>query len=331
MPPIPVEVVTLALRPVEEVTEFIGTVKSRRSTLVQPQVEGFVTHIAVRSGDRVRAGALLMTIDAAAQEATVASLEALRTARAADVAFARQQEQRVRALLEAGAVSVQEVEQAQTTRETAEAQLAAVEAQIRQQRVELAYHRVTAPTAGIVGDVPVRVGDRVTRSTRLTTIDEPEGLELYVHVPVSQAAALRRGLPVRLVTDAGAPLATVALDYVAPAVDEATQTVLAKAAVPANDAGFRADQYVRARIVWREAPGLTVPVVATTRVSGRHFVFVAEPAEQGVVARQRPVALGAVVGNDYVVLDGLQPGERLIVGGVQKVRDGAPVAPAPAR
>jgi RND family efflux transporter MFP subunit len=329
-PAMGVGVVTLEARPIEQTTEYIGTVKSRQSTTIQPQAEGFVTRIAVRSGDRVRAGAVLMEIDSASQQATVANLESLRAVREADVAFARQQDQRMRTLLEAGAVSARELEQAETALETSEAQLRAVDAQIRQQRVELGYHRVTAPTAGIVGDIPVRVGDRVTRTTRLTTVDDNTGLEIYLNVPVALAPDLRVGLPVRLVTDRGELLATETLTFVAPSVDETTQTVLAKAAIARNDAGFRTDQYVRARIVWRDDPGLTVPVVSVTRINGRYFVFVAETAEGGTVARQRPVDLGAVVGNDYVVRSGLEAGDRLIVSGVQKIGDGMPVSPQPA-
>ncbi len=328
-PAMGVEVLALESRPIEQTTEYVGTVKSRQSTTIQPQAEGFITRIAVRSGDRVRAGALIMEIDSASQQATVANLESLRAVREADVAFARQQDQRMRTLLEAGAVSARELEQAQTALETSEAQLRAVDAQIRQQQVELAYHRVTAPTGGVIGDIPVRVGDRVTRATRLTTVDDNEGLEVYLNVPIALAPDLRVGLPVRIVTDDGEVLSTEAITFVAPSVDETTQTVLAKAAIARNAAGFRTEQYVRARIVWRDAPGLTVPLVSVTRINGRYFVFVAESAEGQTVARQRPVDLGAVVGNDYVVRSGLSEGDRLIVSGVQKIGDGMPVSPQP--
>ncbi|MDP1572529.1 MAG: efflux RND transporter periplasmic adaptor subunit [Vicinamibacterales bacterium] len=329
-PAMGVEVLTLEPRSIEQTTEYIGTVKSRRSTTIQPQAEGFITRIAVRSGDRVRAGAVLMEVDSASQQATVANLQSLRAAREADVAFARQQDQRMRTLLEAGAVSARELEQATTALQTSEAQLQAVDAQIRQQQVELAYHRVTAPTAGVVGDIPVRVGDRVTRATQLTTVDDNEGLEVYLNVPVALAPDLRVGLPVRLMTDGGEVLATEALTFVAPSVDETTQTVLAKAAIATNTPGFRTSQYVRARIVWRDAPGLTVPLVSVTRINGRYFVFVAETAEGQTIARQRPVDLGDVVGNDYVVRSGLSAGDRLIISGVQKIGDGMPVSPQPA-
>ena len=324
-PPMPVEFLTLERLPIERATEYIATLKSRRSTTIQPMVEGFVTHISAKSGDRVRAGDPILEIDSGRQRASVASLESLRAARAADLAYARREADRQKTLLQAGAASAQDAEQAQTGLETAEAQLKAVEEQIREQSVELAYYRVTAPTAGVVGDVPVRVGDRVNSSTVLTTIDTGGGLELYIHVPVRNAGALARGQTVRILDEDGAPLASTAIDFVSPQVDEATQTVLAKAPFPDGE-GFRNEQQVRVRVIWSQDSGLKVPVVAVSRVGGRTFAYVVEDAGGAALARQRTLRLGPIVGSDYVVLDGLAAGERLIVSGIQKIRDGSPVA-----
>ena len=326
VPAMPVEVVTLVTRPVEQTTEFVGTVKSRRSTTVQPQVEGFITRILARSGDRVGAGTPLMEIDPRLQQAAVANLESQRAARQADLQYARQQATRMKTLLEAGAASQAEMEEAQTRLSTSEAQLKATEAQIREQRVTLGYHQVTAPTAGVVGDIPVRVGDSVTRSSVLTTIDQAAGLEVYINVPVQEAQNLRVGLPVHLVDDHGGIVSTEKVSFVAPSVDGATQSVLAKAGI--EKAGFlRTEQFVRAQIVWTEAPALTVPLVALNRVNGQFFAYVAEPGDGGTtVAHQRAVETGPLVGNDYVVKSGLQAGEKLIVSGVQKIREGSPVA-----
>jgi multidrug efflux pump subunit AcrA (membrane-fusion protein) len=93
---------------------------------------------------------------------------------------------------------------------------------------------------------------------------------------------------------------------------------------------LRTDQYVRAYVIWTTEPGLTVPVTAVTRINGQWFAFVAEPGEggKGLVAKQRSLQLGPVVGNSYTVVSGLKPGEKLIAGGIQKIRDGAPVQPA---
>jgi RND family efflux transporter MFP subunit len=328
-PAMPVEVVTLQERPVEQSTEFVGTVKSRRSTTVQPQVEGFITRILVRSGDRVRPGTPLMRIDAGMQQAAVANLESVRVAREADLQYARQQAARMKTLFEAGAASKAEMEAAETALSTSLARLEAAEAQAREQRVALAYHQVTAPTAGVLGDIPVRVGDSVTRSSVLTTIDQNAGLEVYISVPVQEAPNLKAGLPVHLVDDRGRVLATTTLSFISPSVDVGTQSVLAKA--PLQDPGtFRTEQFVRARVVWTTAPALTVPLVSLNRINGQFFAYVAESGAEGAaVARQRAVEPGPLVGNDYVVKSGLKAGEKLIVSGVQKIRDGAPVKVVP--
>jgi RND family efflux transporter MFP subunit len=184
MPPAEVKTITLAPRPVPRTSEFVATIRSLRSTTIQPQVEGFVRRIFVKSGDRVRAGQPLVQIDPEKQQASVTTWESTRAAREADVAFARQQLDRIQKLHEAGAVSRAELEQAETAYKTAQAQLNAIQSQIRESQVELQYYRVTAPSAGIVGDIPIREGDRVTPSTAITTIDASEGLEAYINVPL---------------------------------------------------------------------------------------------------------------------------------------------------
>jgi RND family efflux transporter MFP subunit len=329
MPPMPVQILPLAESPVERVSNFVAVIKSRQSTTIQSQAEGFITRIAVVSGRRVSPGDVLFEIDAASQRAAVASLESLRAARQADAALARQQVDRARTLHEVGAMSLQEYEQAQAAQKAADAQLQAVEEQIRQQQAELDYYRVVAPAAGVVGDVPVRVGDRVTRSTVLTTVEDNAGLEVYVNVPVQDAPGLRVGLPVRLLDTRGKILTETRVSFVAPSVDDTTQTVLVKAPVAQRDGAFRADQYVNAQIVWGTESGLTVPVMAVSRINGMYFVFVAEEADGGLVARQRPITVGPVVGDGYLVTGGLSAGDRLVVAGIQKIGDGAPVQPLP--
>ena len=325
MPPMPVEVLTLANKPVEHVSEFVASLKSRRSSTIQPQAEGHLTRIAVRSGERVSQGNLLFEIDSAPEQAALASLQSMRPMREAELSFAQHQVQRNKALLSAGAVSQREVEQYETTVRTTEAQIKALDEQIKQQRSMLGYYRVTAPSPGVVGDIRVVVGDRVTKSTVLTTVDENDVLEVYISVPVPQAPLLKVGLPVRLIDDRGQLIATNTIGFVSPNVDIGTQTVLAKAPLVDGRGQFRAGQFVRARIVWSEAPGLTVPVTAVIRINGQFFAFVAEKGGPGTVAKQKPVTVGEIIGNDYVVRSGLVAGEQLIVSGLQKIGDGAPV------
>jgi RND family efflux transporter MFP subunit len=268
----------------------------------------------------------LMEIDSRLQQANLSSLESVRAQREVDVAYARQEAQRAQKLLAAGAGSQMDSDRAANQLKAAEAQLRTIDEQLRASRTDIAYYHVTAPTAGIVGDIPVHEGDRVTKSTVLTSIDANAGLETYINVPVQQAPKLRLGLPVRLVDEAGAPIAAERITFISPSVDTTTQTVLAKTAISAP-AGLRTDQYVRAQVIWSTEPGLTVPLTSVLRINGQYFAFVAEDAPKGggLVARQRAVQLGPVVGNSYVVVSGLKAGEKLIVGGIQKIGDGAPV------
>ena len=336
-PPAGVTIVTLEQKPIEQASEFIATVQSRRSATVQPEVDGIVTRIFVKSGQRVDAGAPLVQINADKQQAAVRSTEASRAGTEADVQYWRQQVKRLESLVEAGAISRQEFEQAQNSLRTAEARLAALDAQVREGRVELQYYRVNAPQGGVIGDIPVRTGDRVTTSTIITTIDEKTAIEAYIQVPLDRSPDLRLGLPVQLLDGEGKVVVTNPITFVAPRVDDATQTVLVKSALREIPPSLRVQQFVRARIVWRSTPGLTVPVTAVTRISGQYFCFVAEQGANGLVAHQRPIQVGELIGNDYVITGGLKPGDKVITAGIQKIGDGAPVraesnanAPSPA-
>lgn len=327
---VPVEILPLAEKSVEQSTELVGTVKSRSSVTVQAQVEGFLKKINVKSGERVAAGKILFEIDDSSQLAVVAGLESTRAAREADASYARQQAERVRKLLQAGASSQQELDQAEALQRSTAAQLKAIEEQIRQQKNEWQYSRVTAPAAGVIGDVPVREGDRITRQTQLTTIDDNSTLELYLNVPVQEAPKVKPGQPVHVLNEAGEVVATEHVSFISASADDQTQTVLVKTPISTRGGAVRSDQFVRARIVWSTAPTLTVPLVAVTRISGGYFVYVADPGPNGgLVAHQKPVQVGPLVGNDYVVLGGLKAGDKVIVAGVQKIGDGAPVMELP--
>ena len=324
--PAQVQVQLIESKRITNTTEYLALLKSRHSASINPQVEGYITKIYVKSGDRVAAGTPLLQIDPLKQEATVNSQEASRLAQESNVNLARTNLDRAKKLWEAGVIAKADLDNAQTNYDTAMAQLKSLEHQVEQQKVELRYYKVSAPMDGIVGDVPVRMGDRVTVATLLTTVDEPGALEAYIYVPADRARDLRMGMPVKLLDEAGNLRADTQITFISPQVDSETQTVLAKAAVPNAKGNLRIAQQVRAQVIWGNAPGPVVPVLAVTRINGQYFVFVAEKEAKGSVARQKMVKLGDVVGNDYAVVSGLQPGDHLIVSGAQFLQDGAPVS-----
>ncbi len=321
----PVQVVIAEARPIANTTEYLAMLKSRHSAIINPQVEGQVTAIYVKSGDRVSAGTALLQIDPLKQEASVDSQDAARAAQEANVRFAKVTLERAQKLFDAGVISKQEFDNAQTAYDAAVAQLKSLEHQLQQQTVELHYYKVSAPMDGIVGDIPVRVGDRVAVTTLLTTVDEPGTLEAYIYVPAARSRDLRLGLPVRLLDENGATLAETRITFVSPQVDSETQTVLAKAIVEGSKTKFRIAQQVRTQITWDIHEGPVVPVLAVQRINGQFFAFVAEKGDKGAVARQRSLNLGDIVGNEYAVLEGIHAGDHLIISGLQFLQDGAPV------
>jgi RND family efflux transporter MFP subunit len=323
----PVKVHTASPSKVAESTEYVATLKSRDSAVVSPQVEGIITEIFVHSGDHVAAGAPMMQIDPTKQQATLKSQEDTHAAQVAQVKWAQQNYDRVSGLAASGVVSKQDLDQAKASLDAAKSQLQALEAQVHEQQVQLHYYRVVAPRTGIVGDIPVRVGDRVLTTTPLTTVDRPGTLEAYIYVPVEKSAQLKLNLPVEI-SSGGKTVAKSRISFISPQVDNATQTVLAKAQIANNNDALRNAQFIRARVIWGSEEKPTVPVLAVSRIGGTYFAFVAEPDQKGgYVVRQKPIQVGDIVGNDYVVLDGIKPGDKVIISGTQFLVDGIPVVP----
>ena len=326
-PAIPVKIQVAQSVPISDTTEYVATLKSRDSAIIMPQVEGQITNIYVRSGDRVSPGAVLMQIDPTKQQATVNSQEHGRAAQEANLAYAQQQYDRISALAAAGVVSRQDLDQAKSALDTAQAQLKSLDAQVQEQQVQLHYYRVTAPSLGIVGDIPVHVGDRVTTTTMLTSVDKPGSLEAYVYIPVERSSQLRMNLPVQIVNGSGEAIADSRVTFISPQVDNTTQTVLIKSRIANNEDRLRNLQFIRARVIWGTHLGPVVPVIAVSRVGGQYFAFLAENENGKLVAHQKALRLGDMNGNDYVVLDGIKPGDKIIVSGVQFLVDGATVSP----
>jgi RND family efflux transporter MFP subunit len=285
-----------------------------------------VVRIYVHSGQQVSQGQPLLEIDPSKQSATVGTQEANYRSRQAAMEYNRRELERRQKLFADGVISRQDLELAQQAYDSSKADVEAMEATIREQRVQLHYYSVKAPADGVVGDIPVRVGDRVTVQTVLTTIDRGNDLEAYISIPSEKSQDVKIGTPVEILDGDGKPAVRTSIGFVSPRVDTATQLLLVKANVPANK-GFRNDELVHVRLVWREQERTTIPVTAVSRLGGNTFAFVAEDKDGKSFAHQKPVKLGDIAGNDYVVLDGLNPGDKLIISGVQMLVDGMPIVP----
>ena len=323
----PVKTETIDLAAVPRADEYVATIKSRRSASIQPQVDGSLTKILVKSGDHVSAGQVLMTIDPLKQQATVDQQRSTEAQKKALLDYNKTEVDRQKGLYEGGVTSKQNYDFAVQAYENSKADWESSQAARVTQERQLAYYHLTAPFAGVVGDIPVHLGDYVSQQTLLTTVDENAELEAYIYIPTERSADIRAGLPVQIVTSRGDLIEKTKINFISQQVDNGLQGILVKAPVHKSLDTFRNEQLVKARVVWSTAPTPTVPVLAVTRIGGQSFVYVAAQSDKGTVAKQRAVTLGDTIGNDYAVTDGLKPGDKVIVSGIQFLIDGAPVQP----
>lgn len=322
---VPVRVHTVTNQPVGEFTDYLATLISRDSAVLQPDVEGQITRIFVHSGQHVKQGEPLLEINPLKQQATVRTTEANQRAREADLALAKQQLERTQALFNEGIVPRQQLDQAQAAYDAAQANAHANQASIAEQQAQLHYFTVRAPSDGIVGDIPVHVGDHVTTQTQLTTVVAPGTLEAYIYVPAERVAEAKVGLKVVISSNENVPPVNTRVDFVSPRVDPQSQLLLLKANVPNPSGRFRNDEEVQARVYWKQVNAPLIPVTSVTRLGGQAFAFVVQSQNGKDIVHQVPVQLGQIVDNNYIVLDGIKAGDRVVVSDTQMLAEGMPV------
>lgn len=296
----------------------------------------------------------------ASARAMLKTHQAERIARSADVRFNQQQYNRFAQLYKAGGISKQALDQYGNALESARAALSAVDARIQaqqaeisakasevvakqadvsgaqrgyqqaqatseSQKVELQFFRVSAPFAGVVGEIPVKEGDFVNTSTQLASLTQNNALEVNVAIPTEKVKQMRIGTQIDLLNPQGQQVGSGRVFMIAPKVADDTQTVLVKALVDNRNGALRADQQVRARVIWERSPGMMVPTTAISRIAGQDFIFVAEKNGAAWIAKQKPVKLGIIRNNDQQILEGVQPNEQVITTGLLKISDGTPI------
>jgi RND family efflux transporter MFP subunit len=323
----PVQVAPVTLSPVPNSDTYVATIKSRRSSTMQPQVNGNLVEIFVKSGDLVKAGQVLMRIDPLKQVATFQSQQGTQAQKKAVYDYTKIEVDRQKQLFDSGVVSRDAYDQATQAYQNAKGDYESNAALTDTQKQQLAYYDICAPFDGVVGDIPVHLGDYVSPTTLLTTVDENADLEAYIYVPTERASVVRQGLPVEILDNSGKVLVKSRISFLSPQVDNGLQSILAKAEIPRSAQLLRNQQLVRARVTWSTAPAPVVPVLAVSLIGGQTFVYLASPKGDGYIAHQVPVTLGETVGNTYPVLGGLKPGDKVITSGLQFLQEGAPVKP----
>ena len=188
-------------------------------------------------------------------------------------------------------------------------------------------YRINAPFKGRVANISVKVGDLVKPSTRVVTVNQNQPLEVDIPVAAKNKPQLRKGMLVEIINAKGQNIGTGKVFFISPEVNSNTNTVLVKALFDNQQGKMQSGQFAKARINWNQHSGLLIPTTAVFRIAGEAFVYVAEKfnstaASSQLVAKQKQVKLGKIVDNKYQVIEGLQPGEKVVVSKLLNIKNG---------
>ena len=343
-PPPSVGVITIAQQPVALQTELPGRVSPIRVAQVRARVNGVVLQRLFKEGTHVHAGQLLFQIDAAPYRAAFDSAQANLAKAQANLLQANAQVVRYKPLADANAVSQQEFTTVVTAQKQAEADVAATAAALQSARINLDYASVTAPISGRIGQALVTEGALVsqTEATQLALIQQTDTVYVNFTQSTTDVLKLRKAIAskqVRSATDGSVPVRVVLEDgselprrgkllFTDLTVDPSSGEVTLRAEMPNPDGLLLPGQFVRVRLSQAELPqGVVLPQQAVTRTAQGDTVLVVAADNKPSVRR---VKVGPAQDNQWLILEGLNVGEKVIVDGFQKMMvPGAPVNPVP--
>lgn len=344
-PPPQVSIITVKAQPIANVIELPGRVQAYRISEVRARVNGIIQARLFEEGSDVAAGKALFQIDPRELRASANAAQAQLTRAQATSANAGQVVNRYSGLLPDQAISRQEYDAAVANQRTAIADVAQARAQLESARLSLGYSTVTAPISGRVGRAQVTEGALVTAAagTLLTTIEQIDRIYVNFSQSSSDLLAIRRDMAsgklsmpslgrvdVQLVLEDGSVSPIIGhIDFLDLSIDENTGTAALRAEFANPGRTLLPGQFVRARIqAGTRNGGILVPQRAVKLASQGASVMIVDAKN---MAAARPVKLGALQGNQWVILEGLKPGDRVIVEGGQKAMPGQPVTIAQPR
>ena len=338
-PPPEVNIVTVGTQAIPNVIELPGRVQAYRTAEVRARVDGIVERRLFEEGSYVAAGKALFRIDPRQLTANANAARAQLARAQATAANARQVVSRYQPLLSEQAIGKQEYDAAVAAQRTAEADVQSAQANLDSARLSLGYATVTAPISGRARRAEVTEGALVSagQGTLLTTIEQIDRVYVNFGQSSSDLLANRRDMgsgkvnvpqfdrvEVQLILEDGSAFPVVGhLDFLDLSIDEATGTAALRAEFPNPNSALLPGQFVRARIyAGNRSDGVLIPQRAVKLAAGAASVIVLDAKN---VATPRPVKLGTMVAGQWAILDGLKPGDRVIVDGLQKVQPGQPV------
>jgi RND family efflux transporter MFP subunit len=302
-----------------EVASAVAAVEQSKADLRQQEAE---VELAKVNLERVR---FLVKQGAQSQQALDNNTRNLNTAQAQRDSAS----QAVNASQKAVSAAEARVVAARAGVEGEKASLNQASAQVGVAQQNLEFNSITAPIDGVVSQITPKVGDYIEAGQEITSLSQNEVLEVNINVPIERAKDLKLGLPAIIVDRQNETLGKGTVSFISPTVDRNEQAVLVKAAIK-NNGNLRDDGFVRAKIIWDRTPGVLIPTTAISRIAGQNFVFVAESSDKAGkpnwIAKQKLVKLGAIQGQAYQVISGVEPGEKLITTGLLNLSDGSPIS-----
>jgi membrane fusion protein (multidrug efflux system) len=312
-PPTPVEVAAAFTDTVLDAIRATGEIEAVQSIELRPEITGRLVGILAREGTEVARGTPLFKVDDAELKAEVARLEAERD-------LAQQALARTRDLMQQNASSEADLEQAEANARSADARL-----QLQQVRLERTV--VRAPFAGVVGQRYVSMGDYVTTSDRLTTLQTVDPQRAVFRVPERHAERLEMGQEItfRVAAVPDQELSGV-VDFIDPIVELPARAITVKAMVRNRNRVLKPGMFIEVRLTTEVRPdAVVVPEDAILPLQGADYVWV---IAEGLATR-REVELGVRTPGFVEILSGVDAGEQVVVGGLERLIEGAPVAPIP--
>lgn len=342
-PPAPPEVTAMTVAPKTVALERIYPARAHAAddVEVRAQVEGILLERNYEEGNSIKAGTVLFRIDPAPYEARVQQAKAELDRARAQLRQTQRQRKRALELYQKRVVSTRQRDEALSAVELDKAGVANAEAQLRTARINLSYTDVKAPISGMSGLRAVSNGNLVSAGALLTTIRQLDPMYVLFSIPEADVIALRRqpdpkeGVPtpdqrlaarVQLVNGSDYRQEGV-IDFIAAYVDSQTGTVQARAVFPNPQGVLMPGQFLRISVQGVELRNaIVIPAKAVAEGARGPVVYVLN--EQNI-AQEQPITLGPTVAREQVIKQGLQSGQRVIVGGIPKVRPGQPVRPMP--
>ncbi|HET9474949.1 MAG TPA: MdtA/MuxA family multidrug efflux RND transporter periplasmic adaptor subunit [Steroidobacteraceae bacterium] len=329
--PVPVKVIAAVSEPLAVYIKALGTVTPLKTVTVRSRVDGELLRVAFREGQYVKQGDLLAEIDPRPFRVALSQVEGQQQQNLAELANVEGELQRFRDLQSKGYVSTQELANQEALVRQFQARKQSDQATVDEARLQLNYTRITAPISGRVGLRTVDAGNlvRAGDAAGLVTIAQMQPISVLFTIPepdlpaVRAAAASPGKLPVEAWSrDESTRLATGQLLSMDNQIDTATGTLRLRAEFANQDESLFPNQFVNVRLRVRNEPAVVIPNAAVQFGAQGNFVFVVNAQNKAVV---RAVQLGVTEGERVAVTKGVQAGERVVLEGLDRLRDGRDV------